>query len=175
MSRITRGLVVASLVVGGLTGGLLDRALVATPAWEHLGAQAWAAYSRRADLGNGLFVYPIAYIGWSLLAVAAALSFRLDRTAPRAAALPIYLAALCMLAGMATTLKAAPIMLGVGRLGDDDAGLQSAFDEFTLWGVHVRGAFFTLAFLSAVWALVRLYRRGAPVPVGATGPPDREA
>ena len=37
---ITLGLVVAATVIGGLFSSLLDRALVATPAWRHLGVQA---------------------------------------------------------------------------------------------------------------------------------------
>jgi len=56
---ITLGLVVAATVIGGLFSSLLDRALVATPAWRHLGVQAWADYSRHADLASGKIVYPI--------------------------------------------------------------------------------------------------------------------
>ena len=41
-TSITLWLVVAATVVGGLFGSLLDRALVATDAWRHLGVQAWA-------------------------------------------------------------------------------------------------------------------------------------
>ncbi|MDQ2881747.1 MAG: hypothetical protein M3Y48_11115 [Actinomycetota bacterium] len=148
----TRGPVIASAVVGGLMGSLVDRSLIATPAWEQLGVQAWADYSRHADLGNGLIVYPIAFIGWTVLAVAAAVSFRFDRAAPRTAAVPVYLAALFMLIVMATTVKAAPIMLGVAHLGEDTSALRRAFEDFTFWGVYVRGAALTLAFLAAIWA-----------------------
>ncbi|MPZ62158.1 MAG: hypothetical protein GEU93_12860 [Propionibacteriales bacterium] len=132
-------------------GSLLDRSLVATPAWNELGAQAWAAYSRQADLGNGQILYPAAFIGWTALAVAAAVSVRFDHTAPRSFALPVYAQAACMLAAMATTLKAAPIMLDVADIHNTTA-LQHAFDQFTLWGVYIRGAALGLAFLSALWA-----------------------
>jgi hypothetical protein len=167
----SRGLVVASAVMGGLMGGLVDRALVATPAWNHLGVLAWADYSRHADLGNGLTVYPIVYIGWTVLAVAAAVSCWLDRNAPRAAAIPVYLAALFLLAVMATTLKAAPIMLGVPQLGDDAAALQHAFDQFTFWGIYVRGVFLALAFLSTLWALIALFRVPTPAQVSPVHSP----
>lgn len=46
------------IVVGQLLGTVADslnRTLVEMPAWRQLGAQAWAAFSRRADLGNGRF------------------------------------------------------------------------------------------------------------------------
>ena len=145
---------------------MLDRGLIATPAWEQLGAVSWAAYSREADLGNGLVVYPVVGILPTVLALAAAVSHRLDRrSARRSASLPIYLTALFMLGVIATTLIAAPIMLGVDDLGDDPAALQDAFDRFTVWGVYLRGCLFALAFLCCVWALVVLSRG----PAGAAG------
>lgn len=170
----TRGLVLSTLVVLGLFGSLVDRALVATPAWQHLGVLDWAAYSRHADLGNGLIVYPIVGILPTVLAVAAAISHRLDRAAQRSAGPPIYLAALCMIGVMATTLKVAPIMHTVGNLGDNRTELQQAFNEFTLWGVHVRGGFFAVAFLSTVWAFAALARQPTThtLPADSAGSPE---
>lgn len=156
---MTRWLVLATLVVLGLYGSSVDRVVVATPAWEHLGPLDWAVYSRYADLGNGLILYPIIGILPTVLAVAAAITHRLDRAAPRPATAPIYLAALSMIGVMATTAIAAPIMLNVGNLGDDTVALQQAFDQFTLWGVQVRGGFFAVAFLASVWALAALAHR----------------
>jgi hypothetical protein len=153
-SSITLGLVVAATVVGGLFSSLLDRALVATPAWRELGVQAWADYSRHADLGIGDIVYPIGGIWLWALVFAAAVSHRVDHSAPRAAELPIYLAALSSVGAIITTIIAAPIMQGVGSLGNDPVGLHSAFARFTLWGVYIRGVFFTLSFLCTIWALV---------------------
>jgi hypothetical protein len=153
---ITFGLVVAATVVGGLFGSLLDRALVATPAWRQLGVQAWADYSRHADLSLGKIVYPIgAILLWALI-FAAALSHRLDRSAPRATGVPIYLAAFSSVGAIIATIIAAPIMLSVDSLGSDPSTLQSAFDRFTLWGVYIRGAFFALSFLCTVWALTKV-------------------
>jgi hypothetical protein len=45
-------LIVAELLLGGLAAAL-NRTLVEMPAWHHLGAGAWATFSRMADLGNG--------------------------------------------------------------------------------------------------------------------------
>lgn len=157
----TRWLVLATLVVLGLFGSSIDRAVVATPAWAHLGALDWAAYSRHADLGTGLILYPIIGILPTVLAVVAAITHRLDRGRPRSASRPIYLAALAMSGVMATTVIAAPVMLNVGNLGNDQNLLRHAFDQFTLWGVQVRGGFFAVAFLATVWAFARLARRPA--------------
>jgi hypothetical protein len=152
-TSITFGLVVAATVVGGIFSSLLDRALVATPAWRHLGVQAWADSSRHADLGGGKIVYPIGGILLWALIFAAAVSHRFDRSAPRATGVPVYLAVLFSVGAIIATIIAAPIMLSVGSLGDDPGALQLAFDRFTLWGVYIRGGFFALSFLCTVWAL----------------------
>jgi hypothetical protein len=159
---LTRWLLVAATLVGGLFGWPLDRALVATPAWRELGVPAWAAYSRHADLGPGDVVYPIAAGLLWVLVLAAAVAYRLDRSAPRSAGPPIYLAALSTVGAIATTVVAAPTIQSVGGLGDDPASLNRAFETFTLWGVYIRGAFFALSFVFTVWALVAIMRR----PVG---------
>jgi hypothetical protein len=158
-TAITRGLLIAATAIGGLFGWELDRALVATAAWRDLGPEAWAEFSRHADLGPGNIVYPICAGAVWVLVLGAAISFRFDRAAPRAAALPIYLAALSTLGAIATTVVAAPVMQSVGHLGNDHAALQRAFDTFTLWGVYVRGVFFALIFLFSLWSLVAVMRQ----------------
>jgi len=123
----------ASLMDGILVGGGIDRALVAMPAWHHVGPVSWATFSRHADLGNGLILYPLEAFSGMILSVAAVILFRWESTAPRAAQMPIYAAALTI-GGLLVTRKAAPIMLGVRNLGDDPAALQRAFDGFEFWG-----------------------------------------
>lgn len=154
----TRRLVLAATVVSGLSFSV-DRALVVTPAWLHLGVQAWANFSRHADLGTGDIVYPVGGIlTWGLV-FAAAVSHRLAPSRPRPAGPPIYLAALASLGAIATTLIAAPVMQRVGHLSDSDlAALRHAFGTFTLWGVYVRSAFFMLIFVCNVWALAAISR-----------------
>ena len=90
----TRALVIVTVVVATFGGATIDRAVVASPAWQRLGPAAWAAYSRHADLGNGRIVYAIYGIGLAAFAIAAAISYRFDRHAPRRAGIPIYLSAL---------------------------------------------------------------------------------
>jgi len=50
---------------------------------------------------------------------------------------------------IATTIKAAPIMLGVPGLDNDVAALQDSFNQFTFWGLYIRGALATLALLES--------------------------
>jgi hypothetical protein len=103
MSRTRRLLVAATLPNAFLAGGGLDRMLIEMPAWRQVGAVAWAEYSRHADLGSGLMLYPIAAIGGTLLTIAAALSARSDRAASTAVKRSIYTAVLFSLVGWGLT------------------------------------------------------------------------
>lgn len=81
-SARTRVLLAAATFLSGiLAGGVVDRVVIGGPAWHELGAQAWAAYSRHADLGNGLVAYPLEAIGGALLIISAAVSNYFDRDA----------------------------------------------------------------------------------------------
>ena len=151
ISSRTRFLLIAATVLSGLlAGGNVDRAFVAMPAWEQVGAPAWAEFSRHADLGNGLVLYPLEAIGAFLLVVFAAVSLYVDRAVKANIVLPLSGAVLLAAAGLLCTLKAAPIMLGVGHLSDP-ALLRQAFDGFRFWG-DIRGAAQVLAFLATIWA-----------------------
>lgn len=128
-SSVTIGFVVAATAVSGLLAGTnIDRLIVQMPAWEQVGVLAWATYSREADLGNGLILYPLEGIGGALLTVCAAVAIYFDRTAPRSAAIPIYAAVVLVLGGLLATTRAAPYMLSLREIGNDPAALQWAFD-----------------------------------------------
>ena len=90
---------------GLLAGGNVDRAFVAMPAWEQVGPIAWGQFSRQADLGNGLLLYPLEAFGTTLLALAAAISFHFDGVASRKIAPPRYSAALLCIAGSSSRSK----------------------------------------------------------------------
>lgn len=69
------------IVVGqrlGTVADSLNRTLVEMPAWRLIGAEDWAAFSLRADLGNGEILDPLAGIGGTVLILAAAIAFRLS-------------------------------------------------------------------------------------------------
>jgi hypothetical protein len=152
---MTRFLLVAATVLSGLlAGGNVDRAFVAMPAWEQVGVPAWAEFSRHADLGNGLVLYPLEAIGAFLLLLAAAVSLHVGRAATARIALPLFGAVMLAAVGLLGTLKAAPIMLSVGHLSDP-ALLRQAFEGFRFWG-DIRGVAQVLAFFAAVWALAAL-------------------
>ena len=149
-------LLLAILFSGALAGGNIDRALVAMPAWQQTGAVAWADFSRHADLGNGLILYPLEAIGGGLLTLIAAIGFQLDKTAPRPVLVPAYLAVFLAACGLVLTLKAAPIMLGIRGVSDPER-LRQAFDAFWYWG-NIRAACQISAFLALLATLPIVWR-----------------
>ena len=158
-------LVAATLLTGRLAGGVVDRAIVGGPAWQELGAQAWAQYSRLADLGAGLLAYPIEGIGSTLLTLAATISHYVESSRVRGVTGPLYCAAAFSAAGLLLTTRAAPIMLGLPALQTQPA-VQQAFDQFFLWGLFLRGSADVLCFVALVWALSNLRRcQGSDTPV----------
>jgi hypothetical protein len=150
--RIAFWLIVASLLLGSLAGGF-NRTLVEMPAWRHLGPEAWAAFSRLADLGNGKIIYPVAGIGGTMLTLAAAIAFRFSRRRPLSVAIPVYGAALMDICVLLLTTQAAPIMLSLQRGGTNPALLQEAFEGFFRWD-SIRAVFGTLGDCAAIWSLV---------------------
>lgn len=157
---LTLGLIVGATVVDGLLAGLnVDRVFVQNPAWRKVGTGAWAAYSRHADLGAGLVLYPLEAVGGALLTVAGAVAFHFDGSAARSASLPIHLAVVLVIGGLLSTVAAAPKMLSLRRIGDDPRAIESAFVGFKRWG-NVRAVFQVLAFGANLWALVAVLRPG---------------
>ncbi|MBV9304339.1 MAG: hypothetical protein JOY62_15180 [Acidobacteriaceae bacterium] len=152
--RIVLLLILAGQLLATITGGL-NRTLVEMPAWRYLGAEAWAAFSRRADLGNGEIMYPLAGIGETVLLLAAAITFRLSPKRPLFVAIPLYGAAVMSICVMLTTTQAAPIMLSLPRIGNSRAALQQAFEGFYRWD-SIRAVFGVLAGCAEVLALVAL-------------------
>src|SRR4051812_41277262 len=101
ISVTTRLLLFAATFVSGLlAGGDIDRALVAMPAWQQTGATAWADFSRHADLGNGLVLYPLEAVGGALLTLGAAIGISFDRGVSRSAVVLLYAAAAFAVAGL---------------------------------------------------------------------------
>jgi hypothetical protein len=145
-------------VSGILAGGVVDRVVVGGPAWHELGAEAWAAYSRLADLGNGLVAYPLEAIGGAFLIISAAVSNFFDRDARFVTTVSLYCAVVFSLLGLVITAKAAPIMLGLAAPQSSSA-TQHAFDEFFLWGAYVRGITIVLTFIAVTCSLAYLDQR----------------
>jgi len=152
--RITLLLIVVGQLMGTVADSL-NRTLVEMPAWRQLGAEAWAAFSRGADLGNGRVIYPLVGIGGTLLILAAAIAFRLSPRRPLSVSIPLYAAALMAICVMLTTTQAAPVMLSLHRIGNDPAALQKAFEGFYRWD-SIRAVFGALEGCAEILALVAL-------------------
>jgi hypothetical protein len=167
-TRTALGVALCLIVVDQLLGTVVDtlnRTLVEMPAWRRLGAQAWATFSRSADLGNGTILYPLAGIGGTVLILAAAIAFRLGPRRPWFVAVPLYGTSLMAICVMLTTAQAAPIMLSLHRIGDDPRALQQAFEGFYRWD-SIRAVIGTLEGCAEIWALVALsslaFEKNAP-------------
>jgi hypothetical protein len=146
---------VLAVLANGLLAGLsLDRSLVAMPAWRRVGIQAWATFSREADLRRGLVLYPLLGIGAPILSIGTAASFWAGTAQPVAALGSLAGAAALSIAHVLATTQAAPNMAKVGHLDDAD-GLWEAFGAFERWQA-VRATLQVLTFGASVWALVVL-------------------
>ena len=155
---MNRALLAFALLFSGLlAGGNVDRALVAMPAWQVVGATGWADFSRHADLGHGLVLYPIEAFGGALFALAAAIGFQLERDAPSSVRILLYASVVLAASGLLLTLEAAPIMLGIRDVADP-AMLAHAFEGFWFWG-NLRAVCQVLAFIAQLAALAIWLRR----------------
>ncbi len=117
-----------------------------------MGVIGFARFSRANDLGNGLLVYPVIGIAAALLTVIAALTAFLEGTS-LAHAWPIYIAALFAVLHTFTTTRAAPLMLSLRQLTDDEATLTDALNRFAAWH-NARTALQVLNFVMLVLGIV---------------------
>jgi hypothetical protein len=154
MSDSDSKLLTISVFLTGMAAGLsADRSIVQLPAFRRTGLDAWVAYSRHADLANGLFYYPTLALGGSVLSIAAA--WRMPHrgsTTRRRARLSRAAAASAALA-LAATTQAAPNMwrLRTIRTADHDS-VERAYRGFRFWH-GVRSVALTAAFVLGLAAL----------------------
>ena len=147
-----------ALLNGLLTGGNVDRLLVATPAWQAVGLNGWADFSRAADLGHGQVVYPLMALGSTALAALAAVIVVSKRQSQPGALLPVALSAALMILALPFSLKAVPFMQSLRSTPDGDmAALAQAFAGAHFWG-RFQGYFHLAAFCSQLWAIAALAR-----------------
>jgi hypothetical protein len=145
--------IVACLLSGALAGINIDSFVVRFQAWRRLGVVAWAAYSREADLGNGLFLYPALAIGHAVIMIVVVINLHgggIINALPSA-----YVAAGLAIVGLLLTIGAAPIMLGLKRSGDEVQVLERAFRDFSRWSL-IRAVAQVLAFVATLCLLVRI-------------------
>jgi hypothetical protein len=157
VSSWTRAFVIGATLLGGLLAGMaLDKAVVQLPTWRELGAQSWREFIRRADLGRGLVLYPLQGIAALLCSVLAAVTYRLDRFSPHAAAVPLYSAAALAIAALIVTARfMAPEILSLRGTVLDPVALSGVLASTQKWWI-LKTALHMLTFFANVWALVVL-------------------
>ena len=144
----------ACIFTGLLAGANVDRYVVQLPSWHSVSILNWATYSRHADLGNGLFLYPLEAIGSFLLLFTALVIILFHKSLFKQVALPAHLAVIFAAIGLIFTFFAAPVMLSIRTIGNNEILLQNAFDKFQFWGL-LRAIAQLLSFLACVWAFTR--------------------
>jgi hypothetical protein len=143
---------VAAAVDGLLAGASLDQSIKQLPARHRIGARAFSAYSRAADLGNGVVWYAALGIGGALLTVAAAAA-AVVMALPVEQSVPLLIAGLLAIAHSFTTARAAPIKFSQRAAVDDDAALSRIFARFERWQT-ARALLQLGTFAAVLWALV---------------------
>jgi hypothetical protein len=148
-------LTAAVMFSGFLAGGNLDRYIVQVPGFRHISVLTWAQYSRHADLGNGMVLYPLEAVGGFVLFVVSAVLVFTHKNFFKRPAMPVYAAAILSALGLFFTIFAAPIMLGLRTINSDQLLLQNAFDRFHFWGMF-RAVAQIFSFFAGVIALQRM-------------------
>ena len=144
----------ACFLTGLLAGGSVDRYVVQVPAWRQLSKLNWAEYTRYAELGNGLYLYPFEVLGSFILLFTLTAIVLIDRNRLRYLALPVYLATAFATIGLIFTFFTFPVMLAIQTMGTNEDLVQRAFDKFHFWGL-LRAIVQLLSFFACVWALTR--------------------
>src|SRR5262245_31115732 len=124
----------ATAATGILAGASLDQSIKQLPARHRMGVVAFSAYSRAADLSNGVVWYAVIGIGAAALTISAAVVARWQgQAAGQVVALDLA-AALAVLHSLVTT-QAAPTNFSQRRAVGDEAALTQIFNRFERWQV----------------------------------------
>ena len=133
MDSVVAGVTLAALVADGLLAGLsLDKVIVQLPARWRIGAVAYAAYARSADLGNGIAYYAALGAGAAVLTLAAFAAAAARGSSGTVTGLLAAAAALSVLHSIATG-RAAPVMFKIGRAADTQEVLAPLLTRFARW------------------------------------------
>jgi hypothetical protein len=154
MSDSDSKLLTISVFLTGMAAGLsADRSIVQLPAFRRTGLDAWVAYSRHADLENGLFYYPTLALGGSILTIAAAWRMSDRGSTIRRRARLSRAAAVSAAIALAATSQAAPNMWRLREISTaDHDSVDRAYRGFRFWH-GVRSVALTLTFAFGLAAL----------------------
>jgi hypothetical protein len=157
MTDITLILIVLATALNGIAAGAsLDQAIKQLPTRHRIGVLAYSAYSKNADLGNGLPWYVSIGISAVLLTIGAALAAVSRQVVPQAA-VPIYLAVGLSILHSLVTTQAAPLMFSQWQYENDEAALTKLFNRFARLNA-LRAALQVLTFAMLLWALMNYVR-----------------
>jgi len=150
----TLGLAVAAAVANGLmAGATLDQSVKQLPARHRIGPVAYAAYARAADLTGGLRWYPALAAVVVLSTGAAVVTGLLDHP-DRWRVVALLAVGVGTVAHMLVTARAAPTVLSLRRLPDDDADRIAAVLERFARLQTLRAGLQVAALAAAVWVLL---------------------
>jgi hypothetical protein len=153
MMTLPLALVVAATALDGLLAGAsLDQSIKQLPARHRMGTVAFSAYSRAADLGNGVLWYGILGVGAALVTIAAGVATWIAGI-PFGQALPLWSAVGLAVLHSLVTMQAAPTNFSQRKVAGDEAALTGVFDRFERWQA-LRCALQVLTFGAMLWALV---------------------
>src|SRR5437868_665905 len=144
----------AAAATGLLAGASLDQSIKQLPARHRIGVEAYSAYSRAADLGNGVLFYGVLGVGAALPTVAAAVAARLAAV-PGAVRIPTDLGAALAMSHSFTTGRAAPTLFSLRRIQGDPAALARVFERFARWQA-ARAVLQVANFGVLLWALTEI-------------------
>ena len=147
----------AGLLSGLLAGGDVYRYVIEVPAWRHLDIVTWAAYSRYADMGNGIFLFPLEAIGSSICLTISSVKVLKSKPALKSIAWAIHSATIFSIIGLVFTLFAAPLMLHLQSVGNNPEKIQQTFDQFHFWG-YLRAIAQLLSFCACAFAMLKSSR-----------------
>ena len=139
----------ATALNGVLVGASLDQSIKQLPARHRIGMIAFSAYSRAADLGNGIAWYAFLGVSSALVTIAAAVATIISGSAHT---LPILIAAILSVFHSIATSQAAPTNFSQRRVANDEAALIAVFNKFEWWQT-VRAILQVLSFAATLWAL----------------------
>jgi hypothetical protein len=141
--------------IHGLEAGLcFDVALVKLPIRHRIGSIPYANFARGNDLGNGIIVYQIIGVSGLLVVFASAILAYIQEQ-PHTILYPLCVSTLATILASFGTAKAAPIMLSLKKLPNDEQLLRQKLDRFARWH-NFRTTFQIIAFIALIWTLANL-------------------
>jgi hypothetical protein len=157
IARLQFLVAIACILSGLLAGGDVYRYIIEVPSWRHLNLTGWAEYSRHADLGNGIILFPVEAIGSTIFLIAASILVLVNKSELRTVSIPVHIASFFALAGIVLTFFAAPLMLSLRTINNDPEFLRQVFTRFHFWGL-LRAVAQVLSFFACVWAMGKVYK-----------------